>query len=228
MPFVASGTLLLAVKTLNGGPIGGETIYSSTHTINVALQNAIAPEVTSITGCARDVGNETLDCSTEGGFRITLHGNNLASQDGTKVPQVTIGGRPCFNAVTPTNSSLECTLQSGVGVQRSVSVMINALISLPVTFLSYAAPDITRVDGCTSQSATDISDCKREGGNRIVIRGANFGLKGAKVLIGYKQCANVTHVVGFEHRQISCTLPSGNLVPSSLFSCYHHTCFVNL
>ena len=92
--------------------------------------------------------------------------------------------------------------------------------------LSFAAPSVAQVTGCASAvSSLHTSSCPRAGGQQITIRGLNFGVAGATVLIGAVNCKDVVHGDGSaslaaKHRILTCTLPGGSLAsrPVIVFS----------
>lgn len=68
--------------------------------------------------------------------------------------------------------------------------------SAPKAYLSYAAPMITSIEGCQqalNQDPLVTLDCMRTGGQRITLRGSNFGETAATVLIGSVPCIAPTH-----------------------------------
>jgi hypothetical protein len=93
---------------------------------------------------------------------------------------------------------------------------------LQAGLLSYAAPTVTAIAGCTVTGSTSqhAAGCQRNGGSRLTLTGSNFGASGAFVLVGSEVCDNVTHAPPpSAHEQLECTLPAGfGLKRSVLFS----------
>jgi hypothetical protein len=75
--------------------------------------------------------------------------------------------------------------------------------------LTYAAPVIEEISGCSASSSSSIIDCSRLGGNMLLIRGRNFGVEGATVTVGGIPCTFVIHDLNQPHRAVRCQLPAG-------------------
>jgi hypothetical protein len=105
-------------------------------------------------------------------------------------------------------------LPSGTGFDQSVSISSEQQYSQPVLLLSYGAPTINALIGCSSDPTPAISaiNCAREGGDILTIQGLNFGSSGATVLIGSVLCLNVVHDTVTPNELVTCTLPAGNLL----------------
>ena len=100
--------------------------------------------------------------------------------------------------------------------------------------MSYSAPVITSVSGCTATSNPKKTvDCARAGGTTITLQGTNFGASGATVLIGSStvcsfallspsdslsamQCNATTHDPVTPHTQVTCVLQGDNGVDRSV------------
>ena len=68
---------------------------------------------------------------------------------------------------------------AGTGFDQAVVVSSNNQFSAAARFLSYSSPSISSVVGCTPDvTATSIVECNRNGGDPVVINGANFGVSG--------------------------------------------------
>lgn len=162
----------------------------------------------SVTGCSPGGLNATAQCPTEGGRLITIVGDNF------KVPAtVTINGEACTGAIVTNSHTIKwfaarlrslladqltlccSSLPEGAGLEQAVVVASGNLFSPPAKLLSYAAPVVSQITGCTpSGSPLSVVDCARLGGQRITISGSGFGKSGAIVYVG--QGASVLHGVG--------------------------------
>lgn len=166
-----------------------------------------APEVHSVSGCEDDPGaTAARGCPTRGGLMITIRGVRF-----TPPLMVFVSGETCLPLLSPNTSFIECQLPEGTGADQPVIVSANSLLSAQVRALSYAKPTITAVEGCTpnSEDTRHAINCNRTGGDRITIRGSNFGPRGARVRIGSESCLEVRHNETFPHETLTCILPSG-------------------
>jgi hypothetical protein len=77
-----------------------------------------------------------------------------------------------------------------------------------VTF-SYAAPTISRIQGCALDSVRSTTDCSVSGGDTIMLTGENLGSEStavAVVEIAGQLCTNVVYLD--PHQQLNCTVPA--------------------
>jgi hypothetical protein len=126
----------------------------------VFLYSYDGPEITQVT---------PLNGTTEGGFRITILGDNF----GVGGAVVLVGGVSC-PVFTLTHTNITCTLASGEGEDRFVIVTVGAQSSAaPHPKFAYNAPVIF--------SATPRTDFTA-GGSVITITGENFGTSGFATL----------------------------------------------
>jgi len=111
-----------------------------------------------------------------------------------------------------------CTLPAGVGETRAVVARVCGLLSEEVWSVGYGAPAIQMLEGClqaapsgSARGATPahLTDCPREAGASITLRGENFGASKASVLVGGDDCVDVTHDANQPHNVIVCRLPGG-------------------
>ena len=122
---------------------------------------------------------------------------------------VTVGGNAClgatYNSVT---GAITCQLPAGTGFLQSVVVVFGKLISASRPLVSYAAPTVYSVSGCTANGNNTVN-CARGGGSVITVNGINFGASQAQITVGGVPCANVTQATAQPHRQATCTLAAG-------------------
>ncbi len=165
-----------------------------------------APDISSVHGCT--VGSTgTTDCPTAGNIPITIQGSNFSAVGS----HVYVGGSEC--PVTAADAQqVVCTLPPGSGKTVPVRVVDNAgLSSLDLPALSYAAPQITSVIGCTTAAdGSSVTECARSGGNTLTINGTYFGPTGSskQVIVGGETCDQGGGSDADDH--IICTLPPGS------------------
>ncbi|KAF2069500.1 hypothetical protein CYY_009178 [Polysphondylium violaceum] len=141
-------------------------------TVNVSGQVSLPVKIN-----LTPVISETKGVSTKGGKLIIqgLFFQNPASY------KVIIEGKECFNASVSNqeNSEIECTLQSGTGANKNVSVSMNGKeIANPRRLsISYDKPTIN--------NSTTVT----ENGGNITIYGSNFGTP-VSVTVGDRECHN--------------------------------------
>jgi hypothetical protein len=190
------------------------------------------PTITGVSGC-NNKDNTTNGCVTSGGTWITISGYNLVAP-----VNVLVSGDSCAPIRNLQSTSVECQLGSGTGLSQSVVVSSSSQFSAPVKYLSFAAPNITGITGCTASTSTSTINCARLGGTSITITGSychyiglnrsliflyvvcrhkcigagsNFGYSGATVLIGNSACTSIVHDSSTLHAKIRCILPASNL-----------------
>jgi hypothetical protein len=123
---------------------------------------------------------------------------------------IRIGIWTCGDVDYRSDTLMYCTLPAGAGFDQPIIVTSAGFISVPKELVSYAAPNLTSVSGCTDYPDGTTRECpRRADGTRITIRGENFGQSNAAVFVGGVQCADVEHTPGSEHSEVTCTLPSG-------------------
>src|SRR5699024_6376663 len=76
--------------------------------------------------------------------------------------------------------------------------------------LSYSPPSLFSVSGCPQQQGNHTSGCLRHAMTPLVLTGANFGVSDARVLIGGRDCLNVTHLPPDPHSKLTCLLQPGS------------------
>lgn len=115
---------------------------------------------------------------------------------------VTIGGKPC-KIVNVTATTIKCVVPKGIGYDLPVIVTVQNVSSPanPKALFEYDGPAIASV-------TPSVVPCL--GGKRIVIDGTSFGTNVAAedmaVLVGGKECANVSWV---NDTAVSCVTPPG-------------------
>jgi len=137
----------VTVAGLSG--LGSDTIFYATD----------LPLITSVSGCSDD-GNATKDCDTRGGDFVTLRGVNfngnlrviISGQAATVDvrPIVTFG--LCMSAIDASPDGTECvvTTPPGTGLNQPIQMSSNGLYGTTADLLSYAAPTILQIVGCTA------------------------------------------------------------------------------
>lgn len=169
---------------------------------------ANAGEINSVAGGGCETsGDKAIDCPTLGGTSITISGAGFFEP-----LFVLVGGQPCPHT-SLTSNAIVCTLPEGTGRNQAVIVNSNNQFLPTRNLVSYGAPEVTKIFGCTGGATPlDITGCDRRGGQRLTIQGTNFGAKGATVLIGSKPCLDIVHAAkGEAHSTVECVLPPGSL-----------------
>jgi hypothetical protein len=157
-------------------------------------------------GCAGTSGDKTINCDTAGGQTLTLHGLDFKSPIA-----VFVNGQPCETATVISQTEVTCQMPPGTGADRSVFVNSDNIFSRPVVLVSYGAPVIDTISGCSYASVTKTVDCPRTGNTTIVLTGRNFGV-GGTILIGSLPCTNPS----ITHTSASCNVPAGNRLDVSV------------
>ena len=164
------------------------------------------PLVSSVFGCGIDnfLSGITSDCPTDGGdIRLTVTGSGFLDP-----LQVMVGGRQCLSLLRESNLKLTCKLPAGSGSGLSLIVKAGSQRVESRGRVNYAAPSITEIRGCQKNSIKSIRECNRDGGDRILLLGDNFGAFGAAVSIGGLTCSQVVHTDSNPHRELMCTTPA--------------------
>ena len=162
--------------------------------------------ILSVRGCPEKDGPATRRCATSGGTQLHVNGLGFGAQ-----ARVSVGTKPCsgvrfIGASAPGgNDTLTCRLPPGVGAGLDVTVSQSGERVTLEAGLSYAGPSITGISGCDGTGHT--YECPSAGGATIVIKGEDFGLDGASVTVGGRECASVRYRQAY--REIACTLPPG-------------------
>ena len=173
------------------------------------------PVVFSVTGCPvfSNLTNATSQCPTDGGaVTLTVTGDNFTPYS----MACSIGSSSCSPVTYLTAQQFTCPLPVGVGVNAPVTVVAGSLFSLARSLVSYAAPSVSSVSGCTDVGSST-TNCPRAGGQRVTVIGTNFGASDAEVLVDGVRCTAVTHAPPpNNHINVSCSLPAGTALSSSL------------
>jgi hypothetical protein len=123
-------------------------------------------------------------------------------------PEITVGQDAC-PLVNYTNSStvLQCNLTAASGLGKRVVVTRAAEASVGDASVSFAAPTVTRVEGCVM--GENQNECPRTGGV-ITVHGANFGPSSTPVsiMVG-ATLSTCNHTADAPHSRLSCELPKG-------------------
>ncbi len=159
-------------------------------------------EVIKVSGCPVDTLDRTLDCPTAGGPFLTFTGSGF-----TPDLRILVDGVPCPGTVVYSPISAQCVLPAGSG-DATLTFITGLVVSSTQSVLSYAAPTLTSVSGCTDLGATTYA-CSTIGGTQLTLVGSNFGASGARVTIGGEPCTGVNHDPTSPHTQLTCTLPGG-------------------
>jgi hypothetical protein len=170
-----------------------------------------APYVFKVEGCTNDaVLNSTVGCPTDGGgIVLTLFGSDFPSEN----LFVTIDGVDCPITGTIVSDKAYCVLPPGVGIELPLVVSnkndpSTVLESLGRPLVSYLAPTVTSISGCTDSSTTTV-ECPRVGGTEITLVGTDLGESGALVYLCNKLCEPLVHDASSPHTQLVCTIPEG-------------------
>lgn len=148
---------------------------------NTAAFSYVPPSITAL---------EPANGTTEGGTTLTLTGTSFGL-DGS----VLVGGRSC--AVTFHNHTrVECTLPSGSGAGKELTITVDGQTSAPAAF-SYLAPVLLDVSPSVGETA---------GGTVLNVTGLHFGTTGFAT-VGGQQCALVPGE--YSQRGFLCTVPAG-------------------
>ena len=181
--------------------IAGRSVYSTDK-----YSYPQVPTVESVYGCPVDniALGSTASCPTDGGnVRLTIMGTGFLEP-----LSVMVSGRQCTSIEKDTNEMLTCKLPSGSGSSLALIVKAGSQRTESRDRVTYAIPVITEIRGCEQISPSVINECNRLGGNRIMLRGTNFGGSGATISIGGLTCTNVTHTASDPHSEITCTTPA--------------------
>ena len=121
-----------------------------------------------------------------GGKRITIHGTSFGSNVATDEVDVEVGGKVCANASWVNDTAISCITPPGLGMQRSVVVVLKGQPSRPFKEFSYARPAVRSVS--PRISAPGVENLK------LMIRGRNFGphLSVIKITVGKQKCGQAS------------------------------------
>jgi len=169
------------------------------------------PVVSSVSGCT-DVGNNTTECPTRGGWDLLITGTGF-----TENTSISIGGEYCFINTYISPTQLSCLLPEGTGrsyVHAHGGTMGN--LNDSSVYVQYSTPEITSVSGC-SNLGNGTLECPLDGGVEMTVRGSNFGSEGGMVYAGGSFISEITHVSSDPHREIRFTLPEGEGTDRELY-----------
>lgn len=141
------------------------------------------PLILSISGCQSKDDVSTWGCNTVG--RETINISILVSQfTNSSDFQVQIGSTEAAVCTPKSASLIQCTTPQGVG-KVGVVISQGELVSSIYEYLTYASPEITKIDGCVNNI------CNATNGNIITIGGKNFGHLTPTVRVSGLDC-NIT------------------------------------
>jgi len=168
------------------------------------------PRVDTVVGCAVTDGSlhKITGCSTQGTELLHVRGNAF-------IEPLTafVHGRQCIidkaAGMYVDSTEFYCRVPVGTGADLTFIVKASTQSVQVNSLLTYAAPMIEEISGCSSSSPSSIIDCSRQGGNMLLIRGRNFGFEGATVTVGGIPCTFVSHDASQPHRAVRCQLPAG-------------------
>jgi hypothetical protein len=199
--------------TVNGLQCTSLTGHSHTHLL-CALPLTIGyhiPVVVHVDGQDSNAWNFTYaplinlisftNALTHGGSIITIDGTSFSGEASTT--SIMIGGFDC-PIITTTTTTIFCTLPIGQGMNNTVHLTIDHLISPSSSTLSYDAPQLLMVSPRFGEP---------HGGDVITISGINFGIKGdqTSVTIDDLKC----NIKWSNHTIIYCIIPphqTGNAI----------------
>ena len=164
------------------------------------------PSISSVFGCPSDdiVNGVTSGCPTDSGtVRLTVTGTGFLEP-----LQAMVGGFQCLTLVRESNTQFTCRLPVGCGSQLSLTVIAGSQRFESRGRINYAIPAISEIRGCQRSTALSIYGCNRHGGDRILLRGHNFGAFGSTVTIGGLPCRDLVHLAANPHQEIMCTAPA--------------------
>jgi len=163
------------------------------------------PSVTRVRGCPVEEDDATTECPTTGQVVLTIEGDNFSTSSST----VRVGSYDCSPIIYADVNQIQCELPAGVGANLPVVVSVVALFSPSRNLVSYAAPTLTSISGCTGSGAST-TNCPRTGTMpTLTIMGNYFGVSGAVVFIGDTQVTGVTHDSITPQTKLTLTLPEG-------------------
>jgi hypothetical protein len=140
-----------------------------------------------------------------GGFTVTLTGTNMGALPAQASVSMNLlsGVTPC-PVTAATHTTVECTMPSGVGVNRPMTVTVGGQTS-PQFLVSFQPPKITGISGCPSGA----TDCPVTGGITITISGSSLGSSATPATITVKSqpCTGVAYPDA-THAVVTCTLPA--------------------
>ncbi|MBL8787658.1 MAG: IPT/TIG domain-containing protein, partial [Deltaproteobacteria bacterium] len=174
-----------------------QSSIESTDTFNYPPQAIID----RVSGC-NDADLRTVDCATQGGQFLTLTGSGFTSD-----LRVLINGVPSTSTTVFSPTQAQFLLPPGTG-DVTLTVITGLVVSTSHSVVSYAAPAVSSISGCTDLGTTTYA-CARTGGTPITIVGANFGAASARVTVGGALCTGVSHDPASPHTRLTCTLPAG-------------------
>lgn len=162
---------------------------------------AAQPEIRAVWGCpvtrrptlAREdhhagkdgAATGTEGCTATGGTWISICGHDFSFYSLAFVAGAACAdARPMDTAALPPEctSGLVCQLPAGTGVDQPVSVSSGALVSDPVSGVSYAVPTIVGLKGCI-QGPQGLANCSRRGGDLMEVHGFDFGVNPPVVFV---------------------------------------------
>jgi hypothetical protein len=187
----------------------GTSYSTSTDVVFFRAEPAI---VISVSGCAvnttSDQGFGTSECPTNGASTmLTVVSSSYAGKI-----SVLIGSQECTPLTLLNNGAgpIHCQLPDGAGLRQPVVVVAGDLPGNTYLLVSYAAPTIIGIQGCsTNIIGQQATNCSRFGDDRLTIYGTNFGASGASIFIGALVCRQTIHSEENPHGELYCDMPAG-------------------
>ncbi|GBG24702.1 Protein O-linked-mannose beta-1,2-N-acetylglucosaminyltransferase 1 [Hondaea fermentalgiana] len=171
-----------------------------------SYENLLAPPtVLSVSACG--LGQDLSNCTTDGGYEITVFGANLGSGIyGSVYIGDEIESRECLVADPVedyTETEIRCIVPPGEGKELQVVVHHAWQVSDDNVVFSYDQPHLRAV---TPEAFSTY------GASNLTIVGSNFGTSGPRVELrphGNASLASLCEVLYFDHESIECFLPEG-------------------
>jgi hypothetical protein len=142
---------------------------------------------------------------------VTVDGSNFGT--GVSTVRVRVGSGAHVNALVLSHTQLEFALPPGVGVDVTLTVDVDGVAAQLTKAFSYAAPVVTRLQGCTDVAASGRTvDCAVNGGTELRVTGVNFGAQAAaasSVTVGGNNCVVNYGDARNTHTLLVCSLPPG-------------------
>jgi hypothetical protein len=185
--------------------------------VNALLNDSLSYDIPMITSIIPSAVPSSLNTITIVGSNFGDSSTGDAAIDDVALPSMSITA--VCNELTRNHTYITCIMAQSDGgpthnlrIRSPLGAAFNTFVGL--FGFSSAAPQITRISGCGTSTATETLDCLTGGGQRISIDGVNFGKfvisSGSgtlNVTIGGRECVDVFLIAA--QTQLNCTVPAG-------------------
>jgi len=138
---------------------------------------------------------------SRGGYPLTIKGVNFI-KDAHAEHEVSVSGLKCGNVRVTSNTELTCNAPKGIAGIQNITVIVNGNPSEPSQDFAYNSPSVR---GAVPSHGNKV------GGQRIIIKGSDFGSRRPKqgslvATIGGKACQKTKWISDSE---VECVVPEG-------------------